>query len=101
MDARTGNQISQVTSGLPQLLSSADQIWYNPGDNRVYFGGRNLGVLDAETNAFLGFIAPGTQTATSAGGHSIAVDSYTNYVFVPNSGGIKVYAQAPPSTASK
>ena len=94
MDARTGKQITQVTSGLPQLLSSADQIWYNPGDNRVYFGGRNLGVVDAETNAFLGFIAPGVQTATSAGGHSVAVDSYTNYVFVPNSGGIKVYAQS-------
>jgi DNA-binding beta-propeller fold protein YncE len=101
MDARNGNILANISSGLPQALSAADQIWYNPGDNRVYFAGRNLGVVDAETNAFLGFIAPGTQTATSAGGHSIAVDSYTNYVFVPNSGGIKVHAQAPPSTASK
>jgi hypothetical protein len=50
--------------------------------------------VDAASNAFLGYIAPGTQTAISAGGHSIAVDSYNNYVFVPNNGGVQVYAQS-------
>ena len=54
---------------------AGDEIWFNPGDNRYYFGNAQVGVIDAETNQLLGFL-PG------AGGHTLAVDSNNN-IFVP------------------
>lgn len=79
IDARNGTVLATAT------LSSGDEIWFNPGDNRYYFGNANVGVIDAETNQYLGLV-------TDAGGHSIAVDSNNNRIFVPVTGaGIKVY----------
>jgi hypothetical protein len=109
MDARNGNILANISSGLPQALSAADEIWYNPGDDRVYFGSPNVGVVDAETNQFVTFLFPGAQTGTSGGGHTIAVDSFNGYIFLPSSGGgvggnIKVFAPGtytqPPSVAA-
>jgi hypothetical protein len=90
VDGRTG-----VTLGYSQGNSDnpigGDEIWFNPGDNRYYFGSANVGVVDAETNEPLGFVD--TNVAT----HSIAVDSSNNHVFVPATGkGVFVYAQTGP-----
>lgn len=80
IDARTGKLLASAK------LSAGDEIWFNPGDNRYYIGNANLGVIDAETNEFLGYI-------TNQGGHALAVDSNTNTVYAPSTGaGIKVFA---------
>jgi hypothetical protein len=80
VDARDGTILGTAT------LSSGDEIWFNPGDNRYYFGNANLGVIDAETNQFLGYV-------TDSGGHALAVDSNNNQIFVPVTAvGVKVFA---------
>jgi hypothetical protein len=80
IDGRNGTALAGVT------LSAGDEIWFNPGDNRYYFGNANVGVIDAETNQFLGYI-------TDQGGHTLAVDSNNNSIFVPVTGaGVKVFA---------
>jgi DNA-binding beta-propeller fold protein YncE len=86
IDGRTGQRLA-FSQGQNGTTISGDEIWFNPGDNRYYFGATSVGVVDAETNAPLGFI-------TNAGGHSIAVDSQTNRIFVPVTGvGVKVFAR--------
>lgn len=80
IDGRNGTSLGNAT------LSSADQIWFNPGDNRFYFGNANVGVIDADTMQFLGYI-------TDTGGHTLAVDSNNNNIYVPVTGvGVKVFA---------
>lgn len=80
IDGRNGSLLGSAK------LSSGDEIWFNPGDNRYYFGNANLGVIDAETNQFIGYI-------TDKGGHALAVDSNTNYIYAPVTGvGVKVFA---------
>jgi hypothetical protein len=66
--------------------AAADQLWYNPGDNMLYFGNANSAVIDAETNQVVAHLP-------SAAGHTLAVDPYNNHIFAPVSGvGIKVFA---------
>ena len=66
------------------MIPSSDQIWYNPGDNLIYFG--NGAVIDAESNQVVSMLP-------SAAGHTLAVDQNNNYIFAPVSGvGIKVFA---------
>jgi len=90
IDARTGNTLG-YSQGQGDSLIGGDEIWFNPGDNRYYFGSGNVGVVDAETNLPLGFVA--TNVAT----HSIAVDSSNNHIFVPATGvGVLVFAQTAP-----
>jgi len=61
-----------------------DQIWYNRGDNRIYFGSA---VVDADTNQVVGTL-PGVGARVNP-----AADSETNHVFAPVAGvGIKVYS---------
>jgi hypothetical protein len=80
IDARTGS-VQAVVS----IVAPGDEIWYNPGDNNYYFGNANLAVINAETNQLVGYV-------TSGGGHSIAVDSNNNNIYVPVTGvGIKVF----------
>jgi YVTN family beta-propeller protein len=85
IDGRTGLHLA-FSQGFGDQTISGDEIWFNPGDNRYYFGANSVGVVDAETNFPLGFV-------TFAGGHSIAVDSQTNRIFVPTADGVKVIAQ--------
>jgi len=86
IDGRTGQHLAFSAAGQNGTTISGDEIWFNSGDNRYYFGATSVGVVDAETNTPLGFV-------TSAGGHSIAVDSQTNRIFVPVAGvGIKVFS---------
>ena len=64
--------------------ASSDQIWYNPGDNLIYFGGGQ--VIDAESNQVVAKLP-------SAAGHTLAVDPWNNKIFAPVTGvGIKVFA---------
>jgi len=86
IDGRNGLHLA-FSQGYGDQTLSGDEIWFNPGDNRYYFGAASVGVVDAETNYPLGFV-------TFAGGHSIAVDSETNRIFVPVTGvGVKVFAR--------
>jgi hypothetical protein len=79
LDARSGGIIATVAG------PSTDEIWYNPGDNRVYFGAPGVAVVDAETNQIVG-------TLPSSAGHTLAVDPTNNHVFAPVTGaGIKVF----------
>lgn len=85
VDGRGGNVLAVISGSAGPI--TGDEIWFNPGDNRVYFGAVNVAVVDSETNQFLGYI-------TNSGGHSIAVDSNTGNIYVPVGGvGIKVFQQ--------
>lgn len=65
---------------------SADEIWYNPGDQRVYFGGTlNVYVVDANTYSLLTTLVVGIAAAAPAPAqstHSLAADADNNEVFV-------------------
>src|SRR5205823_5958345 len=61
-------------------VGGADEVWYNPGDNRYYMAEttfQNLGVIDASTLSKIG------ETQSGVGAHSVAADSVTNHIFVP------------------
>jgi hypothetical protein len=80
VDAKTGNVLSTIDG------VGGDEIWYNAGENRVYFGatGGSVGVVDADTNQIVGSIP--------VNGRNVAVDSETGRVFVPVAGkGILVF----------
>ena len=80
IDGRNGNVLATNT------LSNGDEIWFNPGNNLYYFGNANLGVIDAETNQYLG-------TVSTSAGHALAVDPNTNYIYAPTTNvGIQVFA---------
>jgi hypothetical protein len=74
-------------------IGPADEIWYNPGDERVYFGGIfDSPVVNGIANAtapfysviatlpWTGHFAPPPPTQFS---HSIAADSVYSHSFVP------------------
>jgi hypothetical protein len=82
LNALSGNIFASVV--LPG--GGTDQIWYNPGDNRFYFGSPVNSVVDADTNRVIANL-PGIP-----GGHTLSVDSTNNHVFVPVTGvGIMVF----------
>jgi hypothetical protein len=79
---------------------SGDEIWFNPGDDRVYFGGgldrisvnvvNALSPYNVITTLTVGLIA--TPPAPNHTTHSVAADSQLNRIFVPVSHeGVKVY----------
>jgi hypothetical protein len=80
IDIASGKVVTTV-SGV-----SADEIWYNPGDQRVYFGGTlNVYVVDANTYSLLTTLVVGIAAAAPAPAqstHSLAVDTDNNEVFV-------------------
>jgi hypothetical protein len=73
VDVASGNVITTVSN------VSTDQIWYNPGDNRVYYGAPMSGAVDAESNQLLAAFP-------EAAGHTLAVDPWNNKIFAPVSG---------------
>jgi hypothetical protein len=94
LDVKTGGIVTTVPG------VSGDEIWFNPGDERVYFaGGITLGVVDSETykvvtNLTVGqiFTPPPTPPPPSQTTHSVAADSENNHIAVPVSHvGIKIY----------
>jgi hypothetical protein len=84
-----------------------DEIWYNPGDQRVYFGGGtdriSVPVVDANsysvvTSLVVGQIA--TAPAVSQTTHSLAADAGNGKVFVPVTGlGVQVWRNGASLTA--
>src|ERR1017187_9424460 len=80
IDIASGKVVTTV-SGV-----SADEIWYNPGDHRVYFGGTlNVYVVDANTYSLLTTLVVGLAAAAPAPAqstHSLAADADNNEVFV-------------------
>jgi hypothetical protein len=77
----------------------ADEIWYNPGEERVYFGGfQGVKVPIVNANNFnlvatltVGVINP-MPPPPSQTTHSVAADSENNLIFVPvTNAGVKVY----------
>jgi hypothetical protein len=99
--------IISVASGLVLKTvagAGGDEIWFNPGDERVYFGGGldriSVPVLDTDTNSLVttltvGHLFPPTpppQTPPNQTTHSVAADSENNRIFVPvGNVGVKVY----------
>jgi hypothetical protein len=94
VDVKTGAIVTTVAG------VSADEIWFNPGDERVYFpSGINLGVVDSETykvvttlTVGVTFTPPPTPPPPSHTTHSVAAYSENNHVAVPVSHeGVKIY----------
>jgi len=83
--------------------AGGDEIWFNRGDERVYFGGGldriSVPVLDTDTNTrvttlTVGLLLP-PPPANSHTTHSVAADSENNRIFVPvTHEGVKVYTDA-------
>lgn len=79
-----------------------DEIWYNPGEERVYFGGltkiddagnqtSNVPILNTDNNKVVATLTVGKINLTQST-HSVAADSENNLIFVPVSNvGVKVY----------
>ena len=84
-----------------------DEIWYNRGDQRVYFGGGtdhiSVNVVDANSYAILASLTVGQIVASpgvSQKTHSLAADSDNNELFVPVSGvGVQVWRNGASITA--
>jgi hypothetical protein len=83
--------------------AAGDEIWFNPGDERVYFGGGlnriSVPVLDTETMTLLTTLTVGVllppPPSNSHTTHSVAADSENNRIFVPVSHeGIKVFTDS-------
>jgi DNA-binding beta-propeller fold protein YncE len=80
IDIASGKVVTTV-SGV-----SADEIWYNSGDQRVYFGGTlNVYVVDANTYSLVTTLVVGQAAVAPAPAqstHSLAADADNNEVFV-------------------
>jgi hypothetical protein len=89
---------SGVVTHVPNV--GADEIWFNGGDDRVYFGGyqsinvpvvNGLPPFNQIDNLVVGKINTPPPNDTT---HSVAADSENNHIFVPVSNeGVKVYTE--------
>jgi len=77
----------------------ADEIWFNPGEERVYYGGFkavNVPIVDTDTNQLVETLVVGqinpNPPPPSQTTHSVASDNENNLIFVPvSNAGVKVY----------
>ncbi len=80
VDIATGKVVTTVPG------VSGDEIWYNPGDERVYFSsGTDVNVVDANSYNQVSSFTVGARPpapALAQTTHSLAVDSATNRVYV-------------------
>ena len=96
IDIAAGNVIHTV-SGV-----SGDEIWYNRGDERVYFGGGtdriSVNVVDGISYSLVTTLTVGSLTTTpTQTTHSVAADNENNHIFVPVSNvGVRVYTDDEP-----
>jgi hypothetical protein len=102
-----GDIISIASLAVIQTVAGlgGDEIWFNRGDERVYFGGGlnriSVPVLDTAidklvTTLTVGLILP-PPPANSHTTHSVAADAENNRIFVPvTHEGVKVYTDAKP-----
>jgi hypothetical protein len=80
--AVTGKTVAEIPG------VAGDEIWFNPGDGRAYFGHSPMAVVDAESLTVVATINDG-------GTHSVAADSENNHIFVPSNG---IGTSTPPAT---
>jgi hypothetical protein len=91
VDQTTG----KVTTMIPNV-GGADQIWYNPGDNHIYFG--IIGFPISNLGVATGSGASVQNPLTGGLAHSVAACFCNNQVFVPIAGGgILVFQSTPAS----
>jgi len=82
VDGTTNKIVANITE-----VGGVDEVWYNPGDNRYYTASRDMpngpvmGVIDAATRTWL------VNVTTGSNSHSIAVNQFTNQIFVPTQAG--------------
>ena len=78
VDVRIRKVVATITE-----VGGADEVWYNPKDNRYYLaargmpGGAVLGVIDAKTNRWI------ANLPTAKNAHSVAANPGNNRIFVP------------------
>jgi hypothetical protein len=108
--------LANVTNPSDGSAVSGDEIWYNPGDDRVYFGSDNVAVVDASTYdlvrmsgsaVYFGLSTATIDTSpykvltylipfppTPGVSHTLAANSSNNHIFVPVVGvGVKVFVK--------
>ena len=130
VDAASGARLYNIVNPSDGTPVSADEIWYNPGDDRVYFGNNNVTVVDASTYRLVqvsgAAVFQGSSTAfinsgfyqvaaylfpyplpspapigATFGGHSIAANSANNHILVPVTGvGVKVFVPSIATSSS-
>lgn len=90
--------VLDIASGSVTNVSgvNGDEIWFNPGDDRVYFpSGVNVFVVDALSYGVITTLPVGLIAVPPAPNHtthSVAADSQLNRIYVPVSHeGVKVY----------
>jgi DNA-binding beta-propeller fold protein YncE len=93
VDIASGNVLNTIRG------VSSDEIWYNPGDERVYFAnGANVNVVDTDVNLPITTLTVGqilVAPAVSQTTHSLAADSGNNHIFVPVTGvGVEVWTDS-------
>jgi hypothetical protein len=82
LNVKTGGTLATI-KGI-----GGDEIWFNSGDERVYFGANPMGVADSETYQVITFRTVGPT-------HSVAANSENNHIFVPVTGvGVKVFSES-------
>jgi len=93
-----GDVINVKTWSLVTTVANTggDEIWFNPGDERVYFGNFfTIPVVDTDTNTLVTTLTVGftaTPFSNAHFTHSVAADSENNRIFVPvTHEGVKVY----------
>jgi len=90
IDVKTWSLVTTIAG------TGGDEIWFNPGDERVYFGSFfTIPVADTDTNTLVTTLTVGfaaTPFPASHFTHSVAADSENNRIFVPvTHEGVKVY----------
>ena len=86
LDVATGTVVTHVNG------VAGDEIWFNSGDERVYFGRNPAFVVDAETYQQIVGAGPNGPPIPAGPTHSIAADRENNHIFIPVTGvGVKVY----------
>lgn len=89
LDVKTGGTLATQNAAFP----GGDEIWFNSGDDRVYFGGQPMPVVDAFNYQVITSLPVGNT-------HSVAANPENNHIFVPvrpdpvtGGGGIQVWAE--------
>lgn len=105
IDILSGNVVTTING------VGGDEVWYNPGDQRIYFGGGTdnitVNVVDANSYALLTSLVVGQNLAApavSATTKSVTVDAGNNQIFVPVTGvgagvGVQVWRNGATFTA--
>jgi len=90
LDVKTGGILATQNAAFP----GGDEIWFNSGDDRVYFGGQPMPVVDAFNYQVITSLPVGNT-------HSVAVNPENNHIFVPvrpdpvtGGGGVQVWAES-------